>query len=77
MTLVGYFIGIFFKDTVDPETLDKYFLILIFAVIFISALPAMIHIWRDNKDEILHKLRLRRAPETPKPQAAEAEVAEK
>lgn len=77
VTLVGYFIGIFFKDTVDPETLDKYFLILIFAVIFISALPAMIHIWRDNKDVILHKLRLRRAPETPTPQAAEAEVAEK
>jgi hypothetical protein len=46
-------------------------------VIFISALPAMIHIWRDNKDEILQKLHLRRAPETSAPQAAEAEVAEK
>jgi membrane-associated protein len=73
VTLVGYFIGVFFKDVVDPETLDKYFLILIFA----SALPAMIHLWRDNKDEILHKLHLRRAPEAPTPQIAEAEVAEK
>jgi membrane-associated protein len=77
VTLVGYGIGVFFKDTVDPETLDKYFLLLIIAVIFISALPAMIHLWRDNKDEILHKLHLRRAPEAPAPQAAEAEMAEK
>ena len=77
VTLVGYFIGVFFKDVVDPETLDKYFLILIFAVIFISALPAMIHLWRDNKDSILQKLHLRRAPEVPAPQVTEAEVAEK
>jgi membrane-associated protein len=64
VTLVGYGIGVFFKDTVDPETLDKYFLVLIVGVIFISALPAMIHIWRDNKDEILR--RLRREPESVK-----------
>ena len=44
VTLVGFGIGTFFKDTVDPETLDKYFLLLIIAVIFISALPAMIHV---------------------------------
>jgi hypothetical protein len=37
----------------------------------------MIHIWRDNKDEILQKLHLRRAPEAATPQTAEAEVAEK
>ena len=77
VTLVGYFIGVFFKDTVDPETLDKYFLLLIIAVVFISALPAMIHIWRDNKDEILSKLHLRRAPKSVTPQPAEAEAVEK
>ena len=77
VTLVGYAIGTFFGATVDPETLDKYFLLLIIAVIFISALPAMIHLWRDNKDEILQKLHLRRAPETSAPQAAEAEAIEK
>jgi membrane-associated protein len=64
VTLVGFGIGTFFKDTVDPETLDKYFLLLIVAVIFISALPAMIHIWNDNRDEILR--RLRRQPARPK-----------
>ncbi|HLF24804.1 MAG TPA: VTT domain-containing protein [Anaerolineae bacterium] len=63
VTLVGFFIGRFFGATVDPETLDKYFLILVFVVIFVSALPAMIHIWRDNREEILR--RLRRQPVAP------------
>jgi membrane-associated protein len=71
VTLVGFGIGVFFKDTVDPETLDRYFLLLIVAVIFISALPAMIHIWRDNQDEIVR--RLRRQPALPKSPAELAE----
>jgi len=75
VTLVGYAIGTIFGATVNPDTLDKYFLLLIIAVIFISALPAMIHLWRDNKDEILQRLHLRRAPEAS--QAAEAEAIEK
>ena len=62
VTLVGYGIGTFFGATVDPETLDKYFLLLIIVVIFVSALPAIIHVWRDNKDDILRKLHLRRGP---------------
>nr|MBP7689199.1 VTT domain-containing protein [Thermoflexales bacterium] len=37
VTLVGFGIGTVFGATVDPETLDKYFLLLIIAVIFISA----------------------------------------
>lgn len=66
VTLVGFGIGTFFKDTVDPETLDRYFLLLIVAVIFISALPAMLHVWRDNQDEILRRLRRRPArPQSP------------
>ncbi len=69
VTLVGYGIGKFFGATVDPETLDKYFLILIVVVIFVSALPALIHIWRDNKEEIVR--RLRRQPAPPKIEAAE------
>ncbi len=76
-TLVGYSIGKFFGEVVDPETLDKYFLVLIVAVIFVSALPAMIHIWRDNKEGILRKLHLHRAPETAASHTTEAEMAEK
>jgi len=63
VTLVGFFIGTFFGQTVDPETLDKYFLVLVAVVIFVSALPAMIHVWRENKDDILR--RLRRQPASP------------
>jgi membrane-associated protein len=75
VTLAGYLLGVFFKDIVDPETLDKYFLVLVFAVILVSALPTMLHLWRENKDTILHKLHLRRTPETP--HTAEAEAIEK
>lgn len=71
VTLVGYGIGTFFGATVDPETLDKYFLILIVAVIFISALPTLIHLWRDNKDEILRRLRREPAPIKSAPDLAE------
>lgn len=62
VTLVGFGIGTFFGSAIDPETLDKYFLILIFSVIFLSALPAMIHIWKDNRAEIMRRLRRQPAP---------------
>jgi membrane-associated protein len=54
VTLAGYFIGTAFGSV---EGLDRYFLILVLAVIFISALPAMIHVWRDSRGEILARLR--------------------
>ncbi len=69
VTLVGYGIGTVFGATVEPETLDKYFLLLIIAVVFISALPTLIHIWRDNKAEILRRLRR-------EPAAVQTEMAE-
>ena len=62
MTLVGFGIGNFFGSRVDPETLDKYFIILIVAIIFISALPTMLHLWKENRAEIMR--RLRRQPAT-------------
>ncbi len=57
MTLVGFGIGTFFGARVDPDTLDKYFLLLIVAIIFISALPTMIHLWKENRVEIMRRLR--------------------
>lgn len=50
VTLVGYLIGYFFGQV---EGLDKYFTLLVLVVIFVSALPAMIHVWRENRHEIL------------------------
>jgi membrane-associated protein len=64
VTLTGFFIGKIFGSV---EGLDRYFLILVLAVIFISALPAIIHVWRDSRGEILARLRSllgrREAPE--------------
>jgi len=66
VTLVGFGLGKAASD-VAPETVDKYFLILIVAVIFVSALPALIHIWRDNREEILRRLGRRSAPSAVEP----------
>jgi membrane-associated protein len=49
VTLAGYFLAQLFP----PEILDKYFLIIIAVVIFVSALPAMIHVWNDSRHEII------------------------
>ena len=66
MLLIGFGLGKAAAD-VAPEQVDKYFLILIIAVIVISALPTMIHLWRENREEIMRRLRRQ-----PKPQSAEA-----
>jgi membrane-associated protein len=55
-TLAGYGIGYFFTESLSPEELDRYFLIIIIAVIFISALPAMIHIWREYRHEVWNSI---------------------
>lgn len=48
VTLAGYLLGQFFP----PEVLDRYFLLIILAVIFLSALPTIIHVWREYRHEI-------------------------
>jgi membrane-associated protein len=70
MTLIGYSIGTIFGATVKPETLDNYFLLLIIAVIFISTLPTLIHLWKENRVEIMRRLRRQPAP-TPSAEASE------
>ena len=61
VTLVGFGLGKAAAD-VAPEQVDKYFLILVVAVVFISTLPAMIHIWRENKEGILRRLGRKPSP---------------
>ncbi len=53
VTLAGYFIGQVFGSV---EGLDRYFTVLVLVVIFISALPAMMHIWKENRHEIWAKV---------------------
>jgi membrane-associated protein len=58
LTLVGYFLG----ETI-PD-IDRYFLVIIAVVIFVSALPSMIHVWREYRHEAwaFVQRRLGRAP---------------
>jgi membrane-associated protein len=48
VTLAGYFLG----QSIPPEVLDKYFLIIIVVVVFVSALPAMLHVWKEYRHEV-------------------------
>lgn len=48
VTIAGYYLG----QSIPPDVLDKYFLIILVVVIFISALPAMIHAWKEYRHEV-------------------------
>jgi membrane-associated protein len=48
VTFAGFFLG----QSIEPEILDRYFLLILLAVIFISALPTLIHIWREYRHDI-------------------------
>jgi membrane-associated protein len=53
VTLAGYFLGAIFP----PEVLDRYFIYIVLVVIFVSALPTLLHLWNDNKDKLLKRER--------------------
>jgi membrane-associated protein len=46
VTVIGYFLG-------NIPGVEKFFTPLVLAVIVISALPAMIHVWNEHRDELL------------------------
>jgi len=48
VTLVGYLLA----DAIPPDVLDAYFLVIVFAVIIVSMMPALIHLWRSERHEI-------------------------
>jgi membrane-associated protein len=47
VTFAGYILG----QSIEPEVLDRYFLLILLAVIFLSALPALIHMWKEYRRE--------------------------
>lgn len=53
VTLAGYFLG----ETIPG--IDRYFLLIVVVVIFISALPSLIHVWREYRSDILRFVRSR------------------
>lgn len=50
VTLAGYFLG-----NAIPN-IDRYFLAIVLVVIFVSALPALIHIWREYRGDLFNFL---------------------
>jgi membrane-associated protein len=55
VTLAGYGLGSLFP----PETLDKYFLVIVAVVIVLSVLPTFLHIWKEHRHEIAAQLKRR------------------
>ncbi|MGB7538723.1 MAG: DedA family protein [Anaerolineales bacterium] len=52
VTLAGFFLG----QSIPPEVLDKYFLLILVVVILVSASPAMIHAWKEYRYEVWDKM---------------------
>ena len=48
VTIAGYYLG----QSFPPEVLDRYFLLILVAVVFLSALPSLIHIWKEYRHEV-------------------------
>ena len=53
LTLAGWWLG----RLIPPEVLDKYFTLIILAVIVLSTLPTVIHVWKEHGPEIWNRLR--------------------
>lgn len=53
VTTAGYTLG----HILPTEVIERYFLVVIAAVILISAAPAVIHVWQDSRHEIFAAVR--------------------
>lgn len=54
LTLAGWSLGRLFP----PNLLDKYFMLIILAVILISVLPTAIHVWKEHGGHLRERLGL-------------------
>jgi membrane-associated protein len=62
VTMLGYTLGKLFGSI---EGIDKYFTLLVLAFFFIPGLPALIHLWKDYKDDLFAWLKKRFAGQAP------------
>ena len=53
VTMAGYTLG----ALIPKETLDKYFLLIVAAVIVLSVLPTLIHLWQENRTQVMARIR--------------------
>ena len=72
VTLAGYFLG----ETIPG--IDHYFLLIVVVVIFISALPSLIHVWKEYRHDIFAWVgrRMRRGAKSSTPAPSGAPPAE-
>lgn len=56
VTLAGYFLG----ESIPG--IDRYFLLIVLVVIFLSALPSLIHVWREYRGDIMRFVRSKLSP---------------
>lgn len=62
VTLAGYSLC----RLIPPGVLDKYFLVIIAVVVIVSMMPALIHLWKEERHEIFAFVKtrvLRRPPD--------------
>jgi membrane-associated protein len=60
VTFAGYSLG----RLVPPNVLDRYFLVIVLVVIIVSLMPALVHLWKEERHEVfaLIKTRILRRP---------------
>ena len=54
VTVLGYVLGTFFGNI---EGIDRYFTLLVLLFFIVPGLPTVLHLWRENRDDILAWLR--------------------
>jgi membrane-associated protein len=55
LSLAGYFLG----ETIPEDQIDRYLLPIIAAIVLVSVLPTLIHIYREHRHEIIAAVRRR------------------
>lgn len=53
VTLTGYFLA----SIIPPDVLDRYFIVIVILAFFIPGIPTLLHLWNDNKEAILARVR--------------------
>ncbi len=57
VTVLGYVLANILRTVLTPEEFDRYFTIIILLAFFIPGLPTVWHLWKENRDKILGRIR--------------------
>lgn len=53
VTLAGYFLA----SLIPPDVLERYFIVIVLLAFFVPGIPTVLHLWNENKEAILARLR--------------------